>query len=1216
MAAGRLSADPGRPPLFETMFIMQRALATADSSSSNSQAHSPSTGSGQVLSQALALGLPGTRLALDGLSFETLALGGLPAQFDLTLMMAEVEDGLAAALHYNTGLFTATTAWRMLDHLETLLQAIAADAEQPVSALPLLPEQERQQLLVAWNDTQIDYPRDHCLHELISKQATRAPGRIAAVFLPGNPLERPPGTTLDTLTYGELEARANQLAHHLRGLGVGSGQRVGHYTRRSLEMLVGLLGTLKAGATYVPLDPDFPAARLVLMLEDARPAVLLTTGDAAPSTDRRRPTAGGLHSLPINGKKPEMADRPPWQVVDLIADWPVINRQPTGDPQAGAKPDDLAYIIYTSGSTGQPKGVQITHRAVVNFLSAMQHEPGLTAGDHLLAVTTLSFDIAVLELFLPLVAGAKVTILAREATLDGEQLQRILREAAITVMQATPATWRLLLESGWPGQSGLKILCGGEALPPDLARALLPRCAELWNMYGPTETTVWSTTTRITTADEPITIGRPIANTRIYILDEQMQPVPIGVAGHLYIAGDGVAKGYWNQPDLTAERFIKVEGRRMKAESKEQKDEAIPHPSSLILYKTGDLARYLPDGRILFLCRSDFQVKVRGYRIELGDVEATLVNHPDVAQAVAVVVARDVGRPAADDQQLVAYVTARGRNRLTTQALREFARATLPAYMVPAHFVIVDSLPLTPNGKVDRRALPPPVPPTAVATIAGTTAVDEPRTALECEVAALCATVLGLERVGLHDSFFDLGGSSVQAARLVFQAREQFQVPLPLHMLFAQPTVAGLTAIIEQHRTPGDGSDSHFDSPGVQVKQEMAADAQLDKAISAVSQPHGDWYRPRHVLLTGATGFVGAFLLRDLLQQTVATVYCLVRAVNLEEGQRRLRRNLTEYGLWEERFASRLVAIPGDLARPRLGLDERTYQRLAAELDAIYHNGALVNFVYPYQAHRAANVQGTVEVLRLAAQNKLKAVHVVSTLSIFHTGAHNDGRTFYENDDIDTIGVPFGGYAQSKWVAEKLVLAAHERGLPVTIFRPGLVAGDSRSGAWNTADLMSTMARASLMMGAVPELEAAVDVVPVDYVSATIVYLSRQPSSSGQIYHLNNPKPLPYRALLAWSSAEGMALNPLPFPAWRQMLGQRAEQFGGEFVGPFLPLLEEVSAEQAYMPPFDCRNTLAGLAGSGIACPPVGPALLRTYLDYYGRQGLLPPQEVDTDSHG
>jgi amino acid adenylation domain-containing protein/thioester reductase-like protein len=1220
VASGRLAAEPGRPPLFETMFIMQRALATADSSSSSSQA----------LPQALALGLPGTRLALDGLSLETLALGGLPAQFDLTLMMAEVEEGLAAALHYNTGLFTEATAGRMLGHLETLLQAIAADARRPVSTLPLLPDEEREHLLVTWNNTQTDYLHDKCLHELISMQAAHTPDRVAAVFWPGNPHphERPPGTTLDMLTYGELEVRANQLAHHLRSLGVGPGQRVGLYARRSLEMLVGLLGTLKAGAAYVPLDPDFPAARLALMLEDARPAVLLTTGDEAPVGDGRPQTADRLsvatHQSPnqppaANGKKPETAAGPRWQVIDLITDWPPISRQATGDPQAHVTSDDLAYIIYTSGSTGRPKGVQITHRAVVNFLSSMQREPGLAAADHLLAVTTLSFDIAVLELLLPLVAGAKVTILGREAALDSEQLQRILREAGITVMQATPATWRLLLESGWSGQPGLKILCGGEALPADLARSLLPRCAELWNMYGPTETTVWSTTTRITTTDEPITIGRPIANTQIYILDEQMQPVPIGIVGHLYIAGDGVAKGYWDHPDLTAERFIKVEGRRMKDESTPNPSSFILHPSSFILYKTGDLARYLPDGRILFLGRSDFQVKVRGYRIELGDVEATLARHPDVAQAVAVVVPTAGTRPMSNDQQLVAYVTARGHNRPTPQALRDFARVTLPAYMVPAHFVVLDRLPLTPNGKVDRRALPAPTPPAvgasaARATADGATVIDEPRTALEREVAALCANVLGLglERVGLHDSFFDLGGSSVQAARLVFQAREQFQVPLPLHMLFAQPTVAGLSAIIEQQRAPGDSDGLLLHPTG--IKEEMTADAQLDNEMSADSLPRGDWYRPRHVLLTGATGFVGAFLLRDLLQQTGATVHCLVRAANAEEGLGRLRRNLAEYGLWDERFSGRLAAIPGDLAQPHLGLDEGTYRRLSAELDAIYHNGALVNFVYPYQAHRAANVQGTVEVLRLAVQKRLKAVHVVSTLSIFHSGAHNDGRTFYENDDLDTIGVPFGGYAQSKWVAEKLTLAARERGLPVTLYRPGLVAGDSRSGAWNTADLMSTMARASLMMGTVPELDAAVDVVPVDYVSAAIVYLSRKPASSGQIFHLSNPQPLPYRALLAWSSAEGMALKAVPFTAWRQMLAQRAAQLGGEFVGPFLPLLEEISAEQAYMPPFDCRNTLAGLAGSGIACPPVAPALLRTYLDYYGRQGFLPREKVDTDS--
>jgi thioester reductase-like protein len=544
--------------------------------------------------------------------------------------------------------------------------------------------------------------------------------------------------------------------------------------------------------------------------------------------------------------------------------------------------------------------------------------------------------------------------------------------------------------------------------------------------------------------------------------------------------------------------------------------------------------------------------------------------------------------------------------------------------MVPAQVVLLPSLPLTPNGKVDRRALPAPArarPATAApsaaseaATIAGetttvageTTTVDRPLTALEQQVVEICAQVLGMERVGLTDNFFELGGSSLQAARLIFQVREQFQVQLPLHILFAEPTVAGLCAAIEQQQLAHSGLPLH--APG--LKEEMLADAQLDPDITLgqTKLPRGEWLRPRHVLLTGATGFVGAFLLRDLLQQSKATIHCLVRATDVQDGLGRLRRNLADYGLWNEKFTRRLVVVLGDLARPRLGLDDTTYAHLAKTIDVIYHNGALVNFVYPYQAHRAANVGGTREVLRLAVQERLKAVHVVSTLSVFHAGTQHEqnGRVFYENDDLDALDLPFGGYAQSKWVAEKLTLAARDRGLPVALYRPGLVAGDSKSGAWNTADLMSTMARASFLLGAIPELEADVDIVPVDYVSAAIIHLSRQPESLGQIFHLSNPHPVPYRALRGWLREMGITFNTVPFTEWRQRLAEQAAQFGGEFVGPFLPLLEEVSAEQAYMPPFDCRNTLSGLAGSGIVCPPLGPALLRTYLAYYGRQGLLP----------
>jgi thioester reductase-like protein len=544
--------------------------------------------------------------------------------------------------------------------------------------------------------------------------------------------------------------------------------------------------------------------------------------------------------------------------------------------------------------------------------------------------------------------------------------------------------------------------------------------------------------------------------------------------------------------------------------------------------------------------------------------------------------------------------------------------------MLPARFVFVDAFPLTPNGKIDRRALPAPDKPGA----AEDAVYLPPRSPLEEEVAALVAGVLGLERVSMDAGFFDLGGSSLLATRLIFQAREQFAVQIPLRQLFMEPTAAGLSAAVEKARLNGTSSTAHESplgkpQPGASgnghdtshaplfpamALEALQAEVQLDPAIPAPGLAMARVEDPEQVLLTGATGFVGAFLLRDLLRMTGATVTCLVRAADADTGLARLQQNMAAYGLWDEAFERRLVALPGDLGRPLLGLSAARFDDLARTIDLIYHNGAMVNFVYAYAQHKAANVLSTHEILRLAGQERLKAVHFVSTLSVFHGGGHDDGTLFREDADLDGIGVPFGGYAQSKWVAEKLILAARERGMPVAIYRPGLVSGAADGGAWNTADMMSTMAQACLALGMVPDLDLQVDLVPVDYVSRAIVTLSLggQPQGivpTGGIFNLANPRPLPYAALLDFLRDKGLSLQVVPFAQWRDLLVKMAVQFGGERWHPFLPLVDEVTAEQIFMPSFNCSNTLTGLAGSGVVCPAVGPELLQTYLSFFQRAG-------------
>jgi amino acid adenylation domain-containing protein len=664
------------------------------------------------------------------------------------LQCVRQEATLSLEFHYDENLYSEAFIEHAARSFASLVASAAARPETALAELEIVCEEARRQILFGWNETQAEYPRDTCLQELFEQQAERTPDAVALVFAG------------EELSYAELNRRANRLAHYLRGRGVEPESRVGLMLERSVEMLVGVLGVLKAGGAYVPLDPAFPATRLQFMLEDSGLKILLTQTTLNELVSPQRAAVVLLNTL-----QPELA------------------AQSSSNPQGVASAENLAYVIYTSGSTGRPKGVCIQHRAVVNFLDSMSRQPGLTPLDVLLSLTTLSFDIAALELFLPLTVGARVVLGTREVAADGRLLQEALDASRATVLQATPATWRMLLDAGWPGDSGLKILCGGEALPTDLAGKLLKRGSSFWNLYGPTETTVWSTARQIQAADQLITIGRPIANTQVYLLDPRLKLVPVGVTGELYIGGDGVARGYLNRADLTAERFI-------------------PDPFSAAagarLYRTGDLARYLPDGDIEYLGRADQQVKVRGFRIELGEIEIALSQHPAVKNCV--VASRD--DETSGGKQLVAYIVARAASPpIPTPAdLRAHLRHTLPEHMIPSSFVTLDALPLTPNGKLDRRGLP-------ASDFSGAARTGDtfapPRTPIEEVIANIWSSVLGLERVGRSDNFFDLGGHSLLATRLVSRLGQTFGVELPLRALFEHPTVGTLAEVIEQARRAG-----------------------------------------------------------------------------------------------------------------------------------------------------------------------------------------------------------------------------------------------------------------------------------------------------------------------------------------------------------------------------------------------------------------------------
>jgi amino acid adenylation domain-containing protein len=664
------------------------------------------------------------------------------AKCDLLLQALDRRTSLDARFEYSLELFDAPTVERLARHFRRLLEGAAEDPTRRLSALPLLAHDEREQLLVGWNRTQVDLPTDRCTHQLFEAQAARTPDAPAVVL--GD----------ETLTYVELDRRADRLAQHLRALGVGPEALVGICLERCTDLVVALLATWKAGGAYVPLDPGYPHERLSLMLDDARPAVLVTQEH-------------------LRGRLP---DHP--RTVLLDGDWYAMETStPAGPTTQSASSDNLAYVIYTSGSTGRPKGVMIEHGSLTNFLCSMCHEPGIGPDDVMLAMTSLSFDIAALELFAPLIVGGRVVLASGGAFLDGREMAAALAESGATVMQATPVSWGLLMDAGWRAERPLEALCGGEALSGQLASRLLDAGVSLWNLYGPTETTVWSSLLPVGPPDAhgaSVAIGRPIANTELYVVDPTLHPVPTGVWGELYIGGAGLARGYLGQPELTAQRFL-------------------PDPfaqdagSGARLYRTGDLARYRSDGVVEFGGRVDHQVKLRGFRIEPAEIESALARHPEVDRAAVVVDGEGA------EKRLVAYVVGRGHGTPTADELRSFLRRSLPPYMVPAAFVALDAFPLTPNGKLDRKALPAvdgERPELAERLVA-------PRTPAESMVAGIWGEVLRVETVGVHDDFFDLGGNSLLATQVVSRIRDTCGVDLPLSRIFDTPTVAEIAGHLD-----------------------------------------------------------------------------------------------------------------------------------------------------------------------------------------------------------------------------------------------------------------------------------------------------------------------------------------------------------------------------------------------------------------------------------
>ena len=662
------------------------------------------------------------------------------AQFDFSLHIYETKGSLNCVLEYNTNLFKRSRMERMAGHFLQMVSSLMQNPEQKIRQIPILTEKEKEVILGEWNTTTVEFPREKCIHELFEEQVLKTPGIIAI------------RDDNKAITYTELNEKANKLARYLHDSGAVEGSLVSICMERSTDILVALLAVLKAGCTYIPLDPIYPKDRLALILEDGNPALMITEKKL-------------LESLPQTETKNI-----------FIEEYESYQHYSGENTSFSVTPNTIAYLIYTSGSTGKPKGVQLEHFSVVNFLASMAKQPGITPDDVILAVTTISFDIAGLEMYLPILYGASIFVASQETSMNPDLLIQKIEESKATILQATPVTFRMLNSAEWDGAKGLKILCGGEAMPKDLAYDLISKCGELWNMYGPTETTVWSTVEKVEVDENDkigyINLGKPIDNTFIYVLNSEFLPVPIGYPGELFIGGDGLARGYYNLPAMTQEKFI-------------------PDPFSDIpgarMYRTGDLVQQTEEGKLEFLNRVDSQVKIRGFRIELGEIESAISQFGTIKNNVTIVREDTPG-----DKRLVAYII-REDEKVDITELRQFLKTKIPDYMVPSAFVFIEQFPLTPNGKIDRKLLPSPVeaPQQAKEYI-------EPKTETEKKLAAIWSDVLKIKQIGTDEDFFEIGGHSMIAVTLMVKIEKQLGTRLPLAVLFDHSNIHDMAELLDK----------------------------------------------------------------------------------------------------------------------------------------------------------------------------------------------------------------------------------------------------------------------------------------------------------------------------------------------------------------------------------------------------------------------------------
>lgn len=970
-------------------------------------------------------------------------------------------------------------------------------------------------------------------------------------------------------SYADLDDLAERWSSHLQASGLGLEQTVGVLLEPGFDQIMMQVAILRAGGTCVPMDPALPDARLRAMLESLGIAYVVTN-----RASRSRLTPAHLFC---------------------------IDDTPDADPGFGPRTvsgDHRTHVLHTSGSTGQPKGVEIVARAVARLVLNRTFAP-LGATDRMAHISNPSFDASLFEVWGGLLNGSTIVVLPRQTIIDPFALRDSLHRHGITAMFMTTALFNLTAQACPDAFRGLRhLMTGGEAANAHALREVLVHSMpkNLRNVYGPTECTTFATTMEITLDSLPlqgsVSIGQALDNTQAYILDEHHEPVEEGAQGELYLGGDGLARGYCGQPEQTAERFVTLP--------------AAPGQTPQRLYRTGDLARRRNDGNLEFLGRMDRQVKLRGYRIELEEIETVIL-----ASGLASGTVVDLASPVEADPYLVAYIIPAKGGDDELASLCEHLRQQLPGYMQP-RLHRVGHIPLNANGKADRAALRR----MAENALSGNipALADALVTPLHNALATLWCKLLDLETVGPGDDFFALGGSSLQAASLVVAMERQFRQQVSIQTLHENPTLAALADHLES---------TQADRATLRVEDALAAlraDATLALSLTACAGKPVEWKQPGEgrVLLTGATGFLGAFFLCDLLRQPfVDSVTCLVRAASTAEGLTRVRDNLRGYGLWDDAWLHRLNVVTGDLSDPCLGQGEAGFGELARWASVIFHLGAHVNYTQPYATHRPANVLGTLHVLRLAREVRPVPVHYVSSIAAFGPTGFFTGTTELAEDaplDPHLQCLKYDtGYSQSQWSAEQIIRTAQSNGMPIAIYRPGFIIGDSERGFGNGKDFVARLIHGCIRIGAYPRLtRQSKEFVMVDYVSAALLAIAGDTANLGTAYNL---VPLADRqspdlmGLFALLNDAGFALRELPYRDWVERL-ENVPHLDDNPLLPLLPMLSEtvygsLTRWEVYrhMPVYRTDNVRRVLAGR-IACPVLDIDLLKRHLRSWN---LLPP---------